>query len=267
MQTWVKILFIVVGELLLWAIINNKRIIVTNYAVKGVDNLKIVHLSDIHNDLFGKNNINLVNKIKDINPDVILITGDLIDKRRTNVDIAINLIKQIKEVSPIYMVYGNHEATKSDILLEYESKLLSEGVNVLRNEVEMFKQISIIGLDDVNFCESQQKKEYLKEQLDKLVNGEKYKILLTHKPQYIDVYKNYDVDLILCGHAHGGQVRLPFIGGLFAPGQGVFPKYTSGMFTFGKVKMIVSRGLGNSLFPLRFNNNPQIIVINMEKGN
>ena len=90
-----------------------------------------------------------------------------------------------------------------------------------------------------------------------------YIILLSHRPELFESYVSCNIDLVLSGHAHGGQFRLPFIGGLIAPDQGIFPKYDAGLFTNGSTNMIVSRGLGNSIIPIRFNNRPEVIVIEL----
>ena len=135
------------------------------------------------------------------------------------------------------------------------------------NRKVKIEEINLVGIDDPGFKAKQNEKVYRKivEAQIKEIQLEDFNILLAHRPQYIDVYSKFDFDLVLSGHAHGGQFRFPIIGGLFSPQQGIFPKYTTGEYILNKTKMIVSRGLGNSLFPLRLFNNPEVIVIDFKK--
>lgn len=160
---------------------------------------------------------------------------------------------------------GNHEARLSfHEYKELEDGLLDIGVTVLRNgEVIIEKdgaQISLIGLDDPNFGQG-----INAERINRISQNNNFSILLSHRPEYYDRYRMSVANLVLAGHAHGGQVRLPFIGGLLAPGQGLFPKYDAGLYQEGDFAMIVSRGIGNSAVPIRFNNQPEIVVIELHK--
>ena len=103
----------------------------------------------------------------------------------------------------------------------------------------------------------------MEKNLAALSQGDGFQLLLSHRPEFMDMYVRYDIDLVLSGHAHGGQFRLPFLGGLYAPSQGFFPKYDAGLFEEENTKMIVSRGIGNSAFPLRFNNRPELVLITL----
>ncbi len=133
------------------------------------------------------------------------------------------------------------------------------------------EKINLLGVIDPAFKGASASDKY--EEADILKNtiedikGEGYNILLSHRPEYFDVYVSSDIDLIFSGHAHGGQFVLPFIGGLFAPGQGFFPEYTSGAHNTDNTTLIISRGLGNSLFPLRINNPPEIIIAELTGAN
>lgn len=235
---------------------------------------KILHLSDLHNKSFGKNQKNLVEKIRKIKPDLIVFTGDIIDRRRYNERPSLLLMNEITKIAPVYYVTGNHEiwSGKFDSL---EKKLKDIRVNILRNEQKDIRkgesQIHIIGIDDPATSNSYNAEEEIideeiQEALGKKYNNE-YKILLSHRPEKFYIYSKNNIDLILCGHAHGGQVRLPFIGGIISPNQGFFPKYTSGSYEDGNSTMIVSRGLGNSLVPFRIFNRPEIVVITLYKNN
>lgn len=237
-------------------------------------NYKILHISDLHNKNFGKKQEKLIKEIVEISPDLIVITGDLIDRRRYNEEISLQLIQGIVDIAPIYLVSGNHEwwSGKWNSL---RPKLEQYGVKVLGNSRYTIEKdgesILIFGIEDpAKYTGGYQEKEaYLEEDLKSVV-GERYKdkfsILLAHRPEKFKTYSKYGVNLIFSGHAHGGQFRIPGIGGIWVPGQGFLPKYTSGMYQLGNSKMIVSRGLGNSIFPQRLFNRPELVVVtlNME---
>ncbi len=270
MEPLVIVLIVILAICLLsYFIYQNKNIGISEYGFtsgKLKNNYRIVHLSDVHNDLFGKDNINLINKVKACNPDYIMITGDLIDKRRTKYERGIYLASKLVEICPVYYVYGNHEAKKYS--KQYEDEILKLGVHLIRNDKEIINDdIRLIGFDDVGFGSLKNKsvqKEHLINNLESLVNeDERFTILLSHRPQFFESYISYPVDLVLTGHAHGGQVRLPLIGGLFAPQQLLLPKYSEGVHSLNGRDMLISRGLGNSLFPLRGFNNPEIVLISL----
>ncbi|MDD4568858.1 MAG: metallophosphoesterase [Tepidanaerobacteraceae bacterium] len=218
---------------------------------------RIVHISDLHNKKFGKNQERLLRKIRAVSPDIIVVTGDLIDRRKYDLDTAIVFINGAIKIAPVYYVSGNHEAWSGD----YEnisSKLLSCGVQILDdNKVKLIKgqgKIEILGLSDPDFLTSYYidgtNSSRLKEHLKGLSDDSVFQILLSHRPELFDLYADKNIDLIFSGHAHGGQFRFPFIGGLVAPDQGLFPKYTSGVYTQNQSTLIVSRGLGNSIIPI-----------------
>ena len=232
---------------------------------------KILQISDLHNKEFGSKQSKILGKIEKINPDIIVITGDLIDSNNTNIDVAMELIDGVINIAPIYYVSGNHEAW-SGSYNDLKSKLENSGVVVLDNKkTEFFNDrdsIDIIGLADTSFIESDWL-EYggnseTKNLLNKLAeDSTNFKILLSHRPELFDIYSNSNVNLVFSGHAHGGQFRLPFIGGLIAPDQGFFPKLTEGIHTSNNTSMIISRGLGNSIIPVRIFNRPELIVVKL----
>lgn len=227
------------------------------------DGYKIVHISDLHNTEFGINQKNLIKKINSESPDLIVITGDFIDSRNTDIDKAVELITGLKNQIPIYYVTGNHESRVAEYK-KLESELIKNGVNILRNKNDKIEingsYINIIGIDDPSFGEGENDLTGMISEL----KSESYDILLSHRPELFDIYCQSGVNLSLCGHAHGGQVIIPFIGGLVAPNQGIFPEYTEGIYEKGNSKMIVSRGLGNSIIPMRINNPPELVVITLE---
>ena len=231
----------------------------------------IVQISDLHNKEFGKDQGRLLQKVKAISPDIIVVTGDLVDRRKYDLDTAIAFIKGAMEIAPVYFVSGNHEAWSGDYK-NISQSLLSCGVKILDdNKVKFIKNeanIEILGLSDPDFATSNYmegtKSSKLKEQLMVLSDDSVFQILLSHRPELIDVYANENIDLIFSGHAHGGQIRIPFIGGLVAPDQGLFPKYTSGTYTQNQSTLVVSRGLGNSIIPVRIFNRPEIVVVTLQ---
>lgn len=224
---------------------------------------RILHISDFHNAKFGEGQKKILDMIKSESPDMIAITGDLVDSRRTDIDTAMELIDGITELGiPVYYVTGNHEA-RIDDYDELEKRLTESGVRLLRNEKETIEingeSITIAGADDPAFgLTGKDFSDMLKGLAD-----ENYTILLSHRPELFDLYCEAGTDLVLSGHAHGGQVRIPFVGGLVAPNQGLFPEYTEGLYEKDGIKMIVSRGLGNSIIPLRVNDPPELVLITL----
>lgn len=239
---------------------------------KEFEGYKIAHISDLHNAEFGKNNKKLLDMLKEANPDMIAVTGDIIDCRRTDIDIALSFIKEAVKIAPCCYVTGNHEARASEYE-ELKEGLLSLGVTVLENErVDLEingEAISVLGLTDPRFEGEylfDENKAIIKNNLTKLSEEtEKFTLLLSHRPDMFEIYVENEIDLALCGHAHGGQIRLPFIGGLAVPDHGLFPEYDAGVFTENNTTMVISRGLGNSIFPLRINNRPELILVELKR--
>jgi predicted MPP superfamily phosphohydrolase len=230
---------------------------------------KILHVSDLHNKRFGRKQSKLLEKVEFINPDIILVTGDLIDSRHTNLKIAMDFVKGAIKIAPTYYVPGNHESRIKNYP-DISYRLSSQGVNVLENDYAVLEkhssQLALMGLLDPDFSHEEDY-NYIDKNLESLTkdNERRFTILLSHRPELIDLYAKYQVNLVFAGHAHGGQIRLPFIGGLIAPDQGLFPKYTEGMYKMEKTAMVVSRGLGNSIFPIRLFNKPELVVIELGK--
>lgn len=231
---------------------------------------RIVHISDLHNKSFGKDQERLLRKIREEKPDIIVITGDLIDRRRYDLDVAMVFIHGAMDIGQVYYASGNHEAWSGD----YENireRLIDAGVVVLDNEkvpIEIgTSTIEMLGLLDPGFyaydwMDGENFRE-LEEALKIMAEEDKFQILLSHRPELFSIYAEDKIDLIFSGHAHGGQFRIPFIGGLIAPNQGFFPDYTEGSHRIGDSTLVVSRGLGNSIVPIRIFNWPEIIVIEL----
>lgn len=229
---------------------------------------KIVQVSDLHNAEFGENNNDLLSAIKEQSPDIIVVTGDVVDSRKTNVQIARDFVNKASEIAPVYYVTGNHEArVEAEDEIDYIE--LNSNVTVLHNKDIFLNKgdsvIQLIGVDDPDYKAVKDSTAYMNKRLNKYCNNEYFKILLSHRPELYNVYVENNMDIVFSGHAHGGQFRLPFIGGLFAPHQGLFPKYDSGVYTTDNTNMIVSRGLGDSIIPLRINNPPELVVVTLEK--
>lgn len=247
----------------------NTKLSISNYNItndkipSAFNDYKIVQISDLHNTRSKTLTDALIKEIKRQEPDMIVITGDLIDCQKYDLQSALDLIEEIKNVAPIYYVPGNHEAGSG----KYEditSCLAEKGVHVLDDTYDTITinndSFDILGVSDPAFYPSylsDQMGAALEDILEGIEDGN-FKLLLSHRPELFDVYTEYDIDLVLSGHAHGGQIRLPFIGGLVAPNQGLFPKYTSGEFKQNDTTMIVSRGIGNSVLPFRIKNYPSV---------
>lgn len=237
---------------------------------KEFDGFRIVQISDLHNAEFGIGNEKLIERVKNAKPDVIVITGDIIDSNNTDVGIAIACAKSFSQVAPCYYVTGNHEAWISDE--EYsklEEGLLESGVHILHNDAAVITKgdasISIIGIDDEDVLKNSGiKSDVTAELINALTKEEHFTILLSHRPEYFKEYTKSRADLTFTGHAHGGQFRLPFIGGVVAPGQGLFPKYDKGVYQENDKYMICSAGIGNSIIPVRFNNQPEIVLVELK---
>ena len=265
------VILILIAALIAWAAIDSRNIDVTRFTVSGApeafSGFKIAQISDLHNAEFGTDNQKLIDILKSEAPDAIVITGDLIDARRTNTEIAESFARRCMEIADCYYVPGNHEARLGGTYDAFESALIADGVNVLRNgSVRIRKEmdaIRIIGVDDPAFAKASDAITNLDAALEAL-SSDDFTILLAHRPELIDEYSKWGIDLVLSGHAHGGQIRLPGIGGLYAPGQGFFPRYTSGNYTVGDTEMIVSRGIGNSAFPLRVNDRPEVVIVTLK---
>ena len=270
------ILAIILLTLIIWTAWGNTALELNTYTItreklpEAFNGYRIAHISDLHNAEMGKDNEKLLSMLREAEPDIIAITGDLIDSRDTNIEIALHFAKEAVKIAPCYYVTGNHEARVS----EYND--LKEGLNELgvivledeKVEIEQYgEKIVLLGVDDPSF-----QTDYLhgdsvtvmRGNLQELKNEEyAYRVLLSHRPELFETYVESGVDLVLSGHAHGGQFRLPFVGGLVAPNQGLFPKYETGLYTCNSTNMLVSRGIGNSIIPFRFNNRPEVILIEL----
>ena len=262
----------------LWVIWGNTALELNEYTIAAEElpeafaGYRIAHISDFHNTQIGGNNEKLLEIIRNAKPDMIAITGDLIDSRKTDVSVALHFAEEAMKIAPCYYVTGNHEARVPECD-NLKSGLTDLGVVVLEDERWEIEQsgerIALIGVDDPSFHTDYlfgDAATVMRDKLKKLKSEEEiYTVLLSHRPELFEIYAESGIDLILSGHAHGGQVRLPFVGGLVAPNQGLFPEYDAGLFAKETTNMIVSRGIGSSIIPIRVNNRPEVIVIELEK--
>lgn len=262
----------------------NNKIVITDIKVKhNINNkIRIVQISDLHSKEFGKNNNVLYRKIIEQEPDIIVATGDLIDSNMKRIDEIIEFCNRLNKKAPVYYILGNNEIRCSR-LNEIIEKLKEKNINVLENEIETIKIkdniINILGLaekrvDKGEMFYSKINSRYEVDNVDslfrKLEKAIGIKIVLSHYPENYEYvgqysYSKYNFDIMFSGHAHGGQFILPGIGGIFAPGQGLFPKYYKGIYG-EKSKLVVSRGLGNSGFPLRLFNRPDVVVLDITRN-
>lgn len=230
----------------------------------------IAQVSDLHNKKFGNDQKRLLNKLDETAPDIILVTGDLIDSKRYNLNTAMDFINGAIKIAPVYYVSGNHE-NWSGQYATIRSSLINAGVVVLDNTMLQLTKgdsaINLLGLQDPSFISSNEVNELSNlgfyNALESWSANDTFQILLSHRPEILDLYADNHIDLVFSGHAHGGQFRIPFIGGLVAPDQGLFPAYTSGRHQMKQTSMYISRGLGNSVIPLRIFNRPEIIVVTL----
>ncbi|AQQ54448.1 metallophosphoesterase [Planococcus lenghuensis] len=254
--------------------INNKWITVSEYIISSPDipaafsGARIVQISDLHNATFGSDQAALLEKVAAAEPDVIFVTGDLVDNDRYDPDVAIEVINGLSTLAEVYFVTGNHEISRGRVN-EILSALEETGITILENEmVEWMRKgerIYIAGVHDPLLGYAAGNFEYSTQSLEAIPFTAEFTLLLAHRPELVDEYMETEADVVFSGHAHGGQIRLPGLGGLYAPGQGFFPELTEGVTRFNDLQLVISRGLGNSSFPLRIFNRPEIVVVTLDR--
>lgn len=281
-----------------WIALDNIRLTVTRYSLafadlpEEFDGFKIVQVSDLHNARFGKDQRKLISAINSARPDMIAITGDLFHTAHR--DNAYSFLEQASKIAPCYYVSGNHEQRFADYFISIKPELERLGARVLDDErVTVNKNgasISVIGLSDPTFRGTVPPELLTEEKLSRLgrPKNSEFSILLSHRPELFHVYARNNVSLTLTGHAHGGQVRIPFVHrGLFAVHQGWLPEYTEGIFVEDHTNMssfraktarketitlpddcsvmVVSRSLGNSTYYPKINDPPELVVAELRK--
>lgn len=283
-------LFVAVTVWLAWC---NSALMITEFTIsddeipEGFSGFRIAQISDLHDAEFDEENEKLISLLRDADPDIIVITGDFVDRRRTDIELSLNVAEKAVEIAPTYFVTGNHEAALSEKKYEeFKNGLIDAGVVVLEDDAVTLEcgdgVITLMGVNDPIFSKDRSgnasteettedpdiDKKIMDANLEALLSAtdlEEYTVLLSHRPEVFDVYVDHKIDLVISGHLHGGQVRLPFIGGFYTPNQGFFPEIIDGLYTDDDTNMVVSRGLGNSAFPIRVNNRPEIVIIELER--
>ena len=268
----ILVFLILVSIVYIWAEQNTLALNVYNVETQKLNtSVKVALISDLHNKEFGRDNERLVRKIAEQKPDFIAIVGDMNTDTNPDYSVMIKLLKQLVEISPVYYVPGNHEATVAD-----ESNIVQDiratGVTYLSNEGIFFEKngekLYIGGLKqypyfEFDYPEFDNPERHFFDSFRE-IQKEYFSILLCHQPEcYMWSLSEYDIDLMLSGHTHGGLVRIPFIGGLRAPNQKWFPEYDKGEFFSGTARMIITGGLGDTHIIPRINNTPEVCIINI----
>ena len=290
---WFLILAILAASVI-WNVYWNSRIVVHTYThvneevPQAFDGFRIVQLTDLHSVRSEKQGQLVYDMICGQNPDVICVTGDLVDSRyyaKYGVEgeaLTLALMEKLITLAPVYFIYGNHEMILLDNPQNNGFKIALEklGVQIINNELVSYTKetdgefIYIGGIQDPSTLYKDYRYAFLSNNGERMeamldavtvgVRNEEFFLLLSHRPEYLEMYDQYPVDLVLTGHAHGGQFRLPFVGGVYAPGQGIFPKYTAGLYETDDLEMYVGTGIGNSVIPVRIFNPPEILTIILE---
>lgn len=259
-----------------WVIWDNNRFVVTHYTIENekipdsFTGFRIAQVSDLHNCEFGENHEDLLQALKDGKPDMIAITGDLVDSYFPHLERSMDFVARATQVAPVYYVSGNHESRQD--YKEICRRLEQLDVTVLDgNSVVLTREtdtITLLGVQDPAFFadslsdDKDEDKKEMRDLLSQLQMPEGFCVLLSHRNDMLELYAETGADLVLSGHAHGGQFRLPWIGGIYA-GK-LFPKHDGGVYTQEDTTLVVSRGLGNSLFPFRVNNPPELVFVTLK---
>ena len=243
-----------------------REISVVSDRLVGADNLRIAHLSDLHSKQFGEGNVDLLNKINELNPDLIVNTGDTLHQSGDYYEEVIVFFGQMADIAPTVSVMGNHEP-RTGLRADFIERLVAEGVYFLDNEFLQLDlggvEVSILGLDER--YQLREATRYELSLIEELQGMPGIRIILSHYPHEFSLieeqaWSQFDFELMFAGHAHGGQWIVPGIGGLFAPEQWLFPKQYRGLY---EGRLVLSPGLGNSHFPLRLNNFPEIMLVEL----
>lgn len=255
----------------------SKYEMVSSKIPKSFDGFKILQLSDLHNRRFNSNNKKLIKIIEKQNPDIIVMTGDMVSANSKSFNNFFSLVRELNGKYPIYYIFGNHEQRLSvENQATIVGKLKEYGVNVINNQREFItkdnESIQITGLKQeliyyTNYLKSKKTYSYEKKDMEKAIHSADagyFNILLAHNPLYFETYEKWGADLVFSGHVHGGIARLPFIGGILSPERKLFPKYSGGEYEINDSKMVVSRGLGYTKINLRLFNNPEICVVELK---
>jgi predicted MPP superfamily phosphohydrolase len=238
--------------------LENRRIQVTEETIEltNVRNpFRIVQVSDLHNVSFGKNQERLITKIKKCKPDYILVTGDLFNRKRRNAcKNSFAFVREATKLCPVFFAEGNHECALKETGERYIDAIREMGVIVLRDEFIDLAAFRLIGLRQYAAPET----------LSAMLSKDDLNIVMAHRPELFPIYAGTGADVILSGHAHGGQFRIRHCG-LYAPEQGLFPRYSEGLYQIGRSRLFVSRGLGNTVPVPRVFNTPELCLVSFKR--
>lgn len=256
----VTVPILVVLEILIciFCLYQNYHLVTTEYeADLSLENdITIVQVSDLHNQFFGNKQSTLLKEIEKADPDIIVVTGDIVDTTHTSYKIALDFVEGAVRIAPVYYVSGNHEVRLSGKKLdEFYAKMKDLGVIFLDDTYIDCDEYILAGIADSS--------------LDSFgaygaFDDSKPVIMLAHEPQYVDLYQSLGADLVLAGHYHGGQIIIPGVGGLISPEFEFFPKPYNGINDYSGMKLVLSRGLGNSVVPVRINDYPELVVVKVK---
>lgn len=274
-------LIVIVGVILLWvSLYDTHHFVVSKHqftSSKILQKTRYVMLSDLHGWQYGKDNQTLLKAIHDLEPDGILIAGDMITAlKNTKIDKVEQFLTELSKTYPIYYANGNHEhkiklykERFGDLAERYQEALLRAEISPMINTMASVSErgISVYGLEiDHGYYKRLSDIAMEKTYLDKLLgkpDEKTFTILLAHNPDYFETYAQWGADLVLSGHVHGGIARLPFLGGVIAPSLKLFPKYDGGVYTCKHTTMILSRGIGTHSPNVRFFNPGEVVVVDL----
>ncbi len=276
----IMILFLILTASIIVALIyfyiDTNKLETTEYEIyserlpNSFDGFRIAFISDLHEAEFGEKQSRLIDQIKNSEPDIIVVGGDIFSALPDNFDKIEYLFKEVSKIAPTYYTPGNHESHEG-AYYEMLKEISDIDIKLLFNKSETIsvgqQSIEIFGLRDPGFAPDikiNKPREIAERELNQLVpeQPENFSVLISHRPDYLEIYGKSGVDVVLTGHAHGGQIRVPFVGPIVAPGQGFFPKLTQGVHYSGNTALVISRGLGVSeLLPLRTFNRPELVSV------
>ncbi len=277
----IGICFICLFFYFIWQYQELKKFELTKYEVcsdKIKNEVRLVMISDLHGHVYGKDNDILFEAVREQKPDLILIPGDMmVSKKVKSYEIAYHAFTELAKIAPVYFSNGNHESRPAhkkmpatEAFLAYEKRVKHAGIHILNNASEKIRvngnEICIYGAEIDLSCYTKGKmiplkENFLENELGQV--GDAYNILLAHNPAYSEQYAAWGADLTLCGHNHGGLVRIPGIGSLISPQFQLFPKYDAGRFDFGDKTVIIGRGLGTHTFHIRIFNRAELVCIHL----
>jgi len=281
-KTFLIVLICIIVFFLVVMAIDTHRFVVEKYCLQSAKvngGYRIVYISDLHNKSFGKNNEKIIEAVKEANPDVVYIGGDMLTaKVGEKFDRSLKLVEDLAKIFPVYYALGNHEFKLfldpkdfGSMKEDFEKGVDKQGITMLRNtHVDFDNNIRLYGFEIARhyykrFHKVDMSPLYIEETIGE-IDESKYNIVLLHNPVYFDEVAVWGGDLTLSGHVHGGLMRLPFVGGVVSPMITLFPKYDGGLFNeFGKT-LIVGRGMGTHTLPIRIFNPGELVVVDINKN-